>query len=56
MNRVNDLLFTIRNYVHRHILRRMHFSIFDTHVNYAALMWGQNLKTAHRIIILQKSL
>ena len=48
------LLFTIRNYVHKHILRTISFVIFDSHINYANLMWGQNLNAVSRIVILQK--
>ena len=54
LNRANALLFTIRNYVNKHILRTIYFAIFDSHINYAYLLWGQNLHALSRIIILQK--
>ena len=54
LNRVNALLYTIRNHVNRHILRTIHFAIFDTHLNYANLIWGQNLNDVSIIVILQK--
>ena len=54
LNRANALLFTIRNYVNKHILRTIYFAIFDSHINYANLIWGQNLHALSRIIILQK--
>ena len=54
LNRANALLFTIRNYVNKHILRTIYFVIFDSHINYAYLIWGQNLHALSRIIILQK--
>ena len=37
------LLFTFRNYVNKLILRTIYFAIFDSHINYANLIWGQNL-------------
>ena len=54
LNRANALLYTIRNFVNRHILRTIYFAIFDTHLNYANLIWGQNLNAVSRIVILQK--
>ena len=54
LNRANSVLYTIRNYVNKHILRTIYFSIFDSHINYANLIWGQNLHAVSRIVILQK--
>ena len=54
LNRANYLLFTIRNYVNKHILRTICFAIFDSHINYANLIWGQNLHAVSQIVILQK--
>ena len=47
-------IYTIRNFVNKHILRTIYFAIFDTHINYANLIWGQNLNAMDRIVILQK--
>ena len=44
----------IRNYVNKLTLRTINFAIFDSHINYANLIWGQNLHSLSRIIILQK--
>ena len=52
LKRASALLYTIRNFVNRHILRIIYFAIFDTHLNYANLIWGQNINTAGRIVIL----
>ena len=54
LNRANALLFAIRNYANKHILRTIYFAIFDSHINYANLIWGQNLHPVNRIVILQK--
>ena len=54
LNRVNALLYTIRNFVNRHILRTIYFAIFDAHLNYGNLIWGQNLNAVSRIVVLQK--
>ena len=54
LNRANALLSIIRNYVNKLTLRTIYFAIFDSHINYANLIWGQNLHSLSRIIILQK--
>ena len=53
LSRDNTLLSIIRN-VNKHILRTIYFAISDSHINYANLIWGQNLHALSRIIILQK--
>ena len=50
LNRANALL----NFVNKHTLRTIYFAIFDTHLNYGNLIWGQNLNAVSRIVILQK--
>ena len=52
--RANTLLYTIRNFVNRHILRAIYFAIFDTHLNYGNLIWDQTLNAVSRIFVLQK--
>ena len=54
LSSANALLYTTRNFVNRHILRTNYFAIFDTHLNYANPIWGQNLIAMSRIVILQK--
>ena len=44
----------IRNYVNKLTLRTIYFAIFDSHINYANIIWGQNPHTLSRFIILQK--
>ena len=54
LNRANALLYTIRNFVNRHILRTIYIAIFDAHINHTNLIWGQNLNAVSRIVILRK--
>ena len=51
LNRANSLLYTIRNYVNKLILRTIYFSIFDSYINYANLIWRQNLHAVSRIVM-----
>ena len=53
-NRTNALLITIRNYVNKHTLRTIYFAIFDSHINYANVIWDQNINAVSRIVIFQK--
>ena len=54
LNRDNALLSVIKNYVDKPILRTIYFAIFDSHINYINLIWGQNLHALSRTVILQK--
>ena len=38
LNRANALLFTIRNYVNKYILRTIYFAIFDSHIRVKSYM------------------
>ena len=54
LNRANALLFKIRKYVSRKILRSIYFAIFDSHLSYCCLVWAQNFSSIKQILILQK--
>ena len=54
LNRANTLLFKIRNFVNITILKTIYFAIFDSHINYANLVWAQNSNAMSRILTLQK--
>ena len=54
LNRANTLLFTITNFVNKHILGTIYFAVFDTHINYVDVIWGQDLDALSRVIIIQK--
>ena len=56
LNRANTLLFKIRNFVNITILKTIYFAIFDSHINYANLVWAQNSNAMSRIQTLQKRL
>ena len=54
LNRANTLLFKMRKYVSRKILRLIYFAICDSYLSYCCLVWAQNCSTIQRIVILQK--
>ena len=54
LNRVNALLFKIRNFVNVKTLKTIYYTIFDSHINYANVIWDQNPNAVYRVFVLQK--
>ena len=54
LNRAFALLIKIRNFVNITILKTIYFAVFDSHINYANLVWAQNSNVMSRILTLQK--
>ena len=52
LNRTNALLFKMRNFANITILKTIYFAIFDSHINYANLVWAQNSNAMTRILTL----
>ena len=54
LNRANALLDKVRNFVKPKTLKSVYCAIFESHLNYANLVWGQNSNASHRVFTLQK--
>ena len=54
LNRANALLYKIRNYVSYNTLKAIYFAVFDSHINYENLIWGQKPNSKLKIITVQK--
>ena len=54
LNRVNALLSRIRNFVNVKTLKTIYYTIFDSHINYANVIWDQNSNAVYRVFVLQK--
>ena len=54
LNRANALLFKIRNFVNVNTLNIIYYAIFYSHINYANVIWAQDLNAVNRVSILQK--
>ena len=54
LNRANALLFKIRNFVNVITLKTVYYAIFDSHINYANVVWFQHFNTVNKVFILQK--
>ena len=52
--RVNAMLYKIRDYVNQNALKSIYFALFESHMAYAPVIWGQNIFTIKIIFLLQK--
>ena len=50
------MVFKVRQFVNIKILKSIYYAIFDCHLNYASTVWGQNINSMNRLIIMQKKL
>ena len=48
------MLFKLRDFVNPKILVSVYYALFESHLNYACTVWGQNIHTINRLFILQK--
>ena len=54
LNKGNAILSKLKKYVNNVVLRSIYFSIFESHLNYASIVWGQNVDSSNRLFLLQK--
>ena len=54
LNRENALLFEIRNFANANTVKNIYYAIFDSHINYANVIWAQNFNAVNRVSILQE--
>ena len=50
--RANAMLYKVRDFVHAEILKSIYHALFESHINYACIIWGQNGCTTIRLFIL----
>ena len=48
------MLYKTKDFVNKGILKAIYFAMFDSHINYASIIWGQNVNTINRFFLLQK--
>ena len=54
LNRTNAMLYKVRDFVLSDTLRSIYCAMFDSHLNYSNLVWGQNTNAIIRLTIVQK--
>ena len=52
--RANAMLYKVRDFVDAGILKSIYHALFESHIHYACIIWGQNVCTINRLFILQK--
>ena len=45
LNKANAMLYNVREYLSTNTLKYMPYAIFNSHVNYGNVLWGQNINT-----------
>ena len=50
LNRANAVLCKVREYVSSSTLKSIYSAIFDSHLGYANLIWGQNINAIKRLL------
>ena len=48
------MLYKVRDFVNANILQSIYYTLFESHINYACIIWGQNINTINHLYILQK--
>ena len=54
LNRANAMLYKVRDFVTANILKSIYYALFESHTNYACIIWKQNISSINRLYILQK--
>ena len=50
----NVMLYNVRDFVDAGILKSIYYALFELHIHYACIIWGQNVCTINQLFILQK--
>ena len=45
LNQANAMLYKVRDFINANILKSIYYALFKSHINYACIIWGQNIST-----------
>ena len=54
LNKANALLYKVRQFVNQRTLISIYYAVFDSHLTYASIVWGQTRSSINRVFIIQK--
>ena len=54
LKQANVMLCKVRDFVNANILKSIYYALFESHINYACILWRQNISTINCLYILQK--
>ena len=49
LNQANAMLYKIRDFVNANILKSIYCALFESHINYVCIIWGQNISIINRL-------
>ena len=52
--RINAMLYKVRDFVNAGILKAIYHALFESHIHYVCIIWGQNLCTINHIVTIQE--
>ena len=55
LNKANAMLYRVRQFVNERTLISIYHVIFDSHLNYASIVWSQTKRSINRVFINQKN-
>ena len=50
LHRTNAMLCKVRDFVNANVLKSIHYTLLESHINYACIIWGQNISTINRLL------
>ena len=48
------MLYKVRDFVNANIPKSIYYALYEWHINYACIIWGQNISRINCLYILQK--
>ena len=54
LNKANAMLYKVRQFVNQRTLISIYHAIFDSHLNYASIVWGKTKSSINRVFTIQK--
>ena len=54
LNRTNTMFYKVRDFVNANVLKWIYHALFESHISYACIIWGQNISTINRLYVLQE--
>ena len=54
LNKANAMLYKVRQFVNEKTLISIYHAIFDSHLNYASIVWGQTKTSINRVFTAQR--
>ena len=54
LNEANAMLYKVRQFVNEKTLISIYHAIFDSHLNYAFIVWGQTKPSINRVFTAQR--